>query len=609
MIALVLPALAQTGAVPVEIVVTGRAIEDEEASKLRDVVVLDRDTVERIPSGRLEDVLQQVAGVQTFRRAGSRSAHPTAGGLSMRALGGNAASRALLIVDGVPQQDPFGGWIDFPAALVETAGRITVTRGGGSVRWGPGALAGTVEIDSLVPAEGQGGAASVRAGSRESLDGRGRWLGGSERAYVVGGAAFVRGDGFIPIVRSDRGEADIRAPYKQSSARLRGGIALGADLEVQAGISLIDDRRARGLRDSGNRTRAAEGSVRLVGRGGLPFAVTIHAQQRRFSSRFAAADPGRDTSRSTLDQYRVPATGWGARAEIAPSFGALDVRLGADARFGSGETRELFTFVDGLPTRRRIAGGEFATVGAFAELFADIGRVSLEASARLDRWRLDDGRVLEEALAGGVLRDERPAKRDGWESSVRAGAAWAYSDSARLRATFYTGWRLPTLNELYRPFRIGPDAVAANALLKPERLVGGELGWGIEPAEGIDLSVTAFAAKLDNAIANVSLGQGPGVFPGVGFVAGTYAQRLNVDAITSRGIEADAAVRRGAFDARLSASWSRDPCASERKRGTARWPAARADSRGHHRGERGLDRIARPAAGRHRPLRVAAIRR
>lgn len=550
-------ALAAQASAPPEIVVIGRAIEEDEGSLLRDVVVLDRTVIERVPSGRLEDVLQQVAGVQTFRRAGSRSAHPTAGGLSIRALGGNAASRALLIVDGVPQQDPFGGWIDFPAALVETAGRITVTRGGGSVRWGAGALAGTVEIDSLAPVDGEGGALSLRAKSREALDGRARLLGSSAGAYALVGVAFVRGDGFIPIVRDDRGAADIRAPYQQSSARLRGGLALGANTELQAGISVLDDRRARGVRDSDNRTRAADGSIRLVGRGSLPFAVTVHAQQRRFSSQFAAADPGRDTSRSTLDQYRVPATGWGARAEIAPSFGSLAVRLGSDARFGSGETRELFTYVNGLPTRRRIAGGDFATAAAFGELVAGLGKVTLEGAARLDHWRVDKGRVYEVALAGGVLRDGRPADREGWESSFRGGAAWAYSDAARLRAAFYTGWRLPTLNELYRPFRIGPDAVAANALLDPERLIGGEAGWTIEPSSGIKLSVTAFAARLDNAIANVTLGQGPGVFPGVGFVAGRYARRLNLDSITSRGIEVDATARRGGFDGRLSLSWSR----------------------------------------------------
>lgn len=559
MLASLLLAFAADVSSTAEIIVTGRAIDEERTSATSDTILVDRAIIDRVPSGRLEDVFQQVAGVQTFRRAGSRSAHPTAGGLSMRALGGNAASRALLIIDGVPQQDPFGGWIDFPAALVETAGRIIVTRGGGGVRWGAGALAGTIEIDSLAPGDAEGGAGSLRIGSRRSLDGRVRWLSSGSGAYLLGAAAHLRGRGFIPIVESDRGRADFRAPYEQSSARFRGGIAIGPNTEIQAGVSLLDDRRERGLAHSNNRTRAADQSVRLVGRGALPFAVTVHAQQRRFESEFAAADAGRDSSRPTLDQYRVPAKGWGVRAELVPSLGPIDARLGADARFGTGETRELFSFVGGVPTRRRVAGGDFATAGVFADTVIEFGRLSIEGSARIDHWKLSDGRVFEEVLAGGVLRDERPSDRHGSEPSFRAGAGWRYSMSGRLRGSIYTGWRLPTLNELYRPFRVGLDAVGANPALEPERLVGGEVGWNFEPATGIDIGVTAFAARLKNAIANVTLGEGPGVFPGVGFVpaGGSYAQRRNLDSITSRGIELDATARHGPFDARLSATWTR----------------------------------------------------
>lgn len=563
MIGLMSLAVLAAGATPArpgpDIIVTGRALERDDEPELRDVVRLDRRAIEQVPSRRIEDVLQQVAGVQSFRRAGSRSAHPTAGGLTMRALGGNAASRALLIVDGVPQQDPFGGWVDFPAVLVDVAGRIVVTRGGGSVRWGPGALAGTVEIDSLAPGEASGIRAALRAGSRNAQDVRARWIGGSNRAYALAGAAFVRGDGFIPIVVSDRGAADIAAPYKQLAARVRAGIALGHALELQTGLSLLDDRRARGLRHSDNRTLAGDQSVRLVGHGATPFAITLYAQQRSFESRFAAADASRSTSRLTLDQYRVPSASQGARAELATGIGELTLRLGGDARFGSGKTREVFAYVGGNPTRRRIAGGDYATLGAFGEGLWRSGGVSLEGALRLDHWRLGRGKVREETLAGTLLRDDRSGVRTGVEPSVRLGASWTLAKSASLRGAVYRGWRLPTLNELYRPFRLGLDAVAANADLRPERLNGGEVGLGVSPVGEVTFAVTAFAARLDNAIANVMLGQGPGQFPGVGFVpsGGQYFQRHNLDSIDSRGVELDAAWRRGAFDARLSASWSR----------------------------------------------------
>ena len=124
---------------------------------------------------------------------------------------------------------------------------------------------------------------------------------------------------------------------------------------------------------------------------------------------------------------------------------------------------------------------------------------------------------------------------------------------------------MPTLNELFRPFRAGADATAANPDLKPERLAGIEAG--VDYARGpFKLSLTAFANRLKDAIANVTLGHGPGVFPGVGFVAagGTYSQRQNVDAVKVRGIEASARMDAAGRGAR---GWRQpDPCAHGRQR-------------------------------------------
>jgi Outer membrane cobalamin receptor protein len=119
---------------------------------------------------------------------------------------------------------------------------------------------------------------------------------------------------------------------------------------------------------------------------------------------------------------------------------------------------------------------------------------------------------------------------------------------------------MPTLNELFRPFRAGADATAANPLLEPERLAGAEAG--LEYATGPwRLSLTGFVNRLSHAIANVTLGQGPGTFPQVGFVAagGAFRERENVDAVKARGVEASAGWSRGpwAVSAALSLAHAR----------------------------------------------------
>ena len=64
---------------------------------------------------RVENRLRDEAGIVQFRRSDGRSAHPTSQGVTLRGLGGNASSRALVTLDGVPQADPFGGWVAWSA--------------------------------------------------------------------------------------------------------------------------------------------------------------------------------------------------------------------------------------------------------------------------------------------------------------------------------------------------------------------------------------------------------------------------------------------------------------------------------------------------------------
>ena len=100
----------------------------------------------------------------------------------------------------------------------------------------------------------------------------------------------------------------------------------------------------------------------------------------------------------------------------------------------------------------------------------------------------------------------------------------------------------------------GADATAANAALDPERLHGIEAGVDWRPSSGTRLSATVFANRLKDAIANVTLGAGPGVFPGVGFVAagGAFRQRQNIDATETHGLEIDGEYLRGPWRASFS---------------------------------------------------------
>src|SRR5207237_2022147 len=118
-------------------------------------------------------------------------------------------------------------------------------------------LAGTIEMDSRADAAVAGEAA---AGSRQSLEVRGR-VGvelGKGVLSLTGRTAL--GDGFIPITADTRGPADKRAPYRRWSGRGRWVAPIGSSTELQASISSFHDSGTGGTYFSADRTHRADAS-------------------------------------------------------------------------------------------------------------------------------------------------------------------------------------------------------------------------------------------------------------------------------------------------------------------------------------------------------------
>ncbi|WP_417613757.1 TonB-dependent receptor [Parasphingorhabdus sp.] len=523
-----------------EIVVTGLPLSLGESAYNSTEISLDSPQI-------VENILRDVPGLQQFRRSDARSANPTSQGVTLRGLGGNASSRALLILDGVPQADPFGGWVAWPGYDALPLAEARIRRGGGSGADGQGAIAGTIELFS----DNIGDAIELGAayGSRNSVDADllfGRELG---QGQLTISANYARGDGFIPIIEGQRGAVDRPAEYEQAGLAVRFVAPLSDETELQANVRTYIDDRERGFAFSENHNDGTDASIRMVNRGSdWQWSALGYVQIRNFDVSFGGVSDDRNSVRRVFEQYNVPSTGLGARFEVRPPVGDnVELRIGGDWRRTEGQTKENFFFADNdTPRRSRRAGGSTATYGGFVEASVQASdALVLTGGGRVDFWSIDDGFRKEIELInpfpGSVRTDERFTDRSGSEFTGRGGFAFDATSALTLRGVAYLGWRLPTLNELFRPFRVGNDATAANELLEPERVKGAEIG--LDWASGaVTLGVTAFYNQLDNAIANVTLAKGPGLFPGVGFVAAgaTYSQRQNLESIQSKGIEVDA---------------------------------------------------------------------
>ena len=518
---------------PRTIVVTGRGLADTPATPAYDVTEIDRDAMIASASGRIDDVLMSVAGFQQFRRADSRSSNPSAQGVTLRALGGNATSRALVLLDGVPMADPFFGYIPLSAIAPERLAGARITRGGGSGPFGIGGLAGTIELSSA------DAATLGLASGRFLVNDRGETEASATLAPRLGsGFAIVsgrwdRGRGFYTTPAAQRVPATARAAYDSWSVQLRGVAPLSDIIELQVRGLVFDDNRTLRFDGADSGSSGQDASVRFVGRGDWQFDLLGFVQARDFrnivisSTRYTPAP----------DQRATPSTGVGGKFEVRPPLGRNHVlRLGVDYRHATGELFENgLNAVTGALTARRNAGGSNSNLGLFAENDWTRGALTLTGGVRADRYRISGGFFSERNGAGVIVIDHRFADRSGWGATLRGGVLFRMSPALALRAAAYSGLRLPTLNELYRPFVVFPVTTQANANLRNEKLEGYEAGADFTPAEGVRLAFTAFDNKVKNAIANVTIGA-------------NLRERRNIDAIDARGLEISAGLSRGILD-------------------------------------------------------------
>jgi iron complex outermembrane receptor protein len=532
------PSLAEDAGDAQTIVVLGQGLDMPPGTPAFGSVTINRQRLGEDASGTVEHALADVAGFQEFRRSDSRSANPSSQGVTLRALGGNATSRALVLLDGVPLADPFFGSIPFNALPLDTIGAVRITRGGGAGAFGAGTVAGTVELFSADRAQLAPYSASGFYGSNNAQQVSATISPNVGAGFVSFSGNFSRGDGFWTTPENQRGPADVPAAYRTWSVTLRGVAPVGDVGEIQARINIMKDERTLRFAGADNGQEGQDASLRFLSRGDWQVEALAYAQLRNFNNVVISSS----TFKPTLNQRNTPSTGLGGKLEVRPPIGADHVlRIGVDTRFASADMYEEALNAAGAVTTRREATGRQVTSGGYIQDDWTLGNVVLTGSARADYWSITDGGTISRNAFTGAVTRVNFADRNDWETSFRAGALWHASEAIAFRAAGYTSFRLPTINELYRGFTVFPITTQANGALNPERLKGGEVGIDLVPVEGVHFSATAFYNKLDNAIANVT-------------IATNTRQRRNVDAILAKGVEVTGSVALGQFD--LAASYA-----------------------------------------------------
>jgi outer membrane receptor protein involved in Fe transport len=541
LVAIAMPAAAQTADQTAEtIVVTASHLPSAVGQAAFSTVTLSQDQLGSY--NQLDAALEQVPGVSLFRRTTSLSANPTTQGVSLRAIAPSAASRALVLLDGVPLNDPFGGWVIWSALPPEDIGGVDIVRGAGSGPYGSGALTGTILLKERDSTDGIS-QADISAGSldtyRAGASGGTEW--GPVKLFASGAAQHT--NGWIPVEPDSRGAADNHVRFNSGSASLRGETDLGDGITATARVGYYDLLQGAGLVGAESTAQGETASLTIardVQGDSIGWRVQtwlINSDLSNISVSTSNTPTLQASTTPANDQYSTPAIGWGWNAAALGASGNFRWEAGADLRDDNGQSHELYSFSTALDRYldARRSGGQMLVMGIYGEGAYESGPWLATLGARLDYWATSQGHLLQDVItSGATLTNTDYVGRDGTVPTGRAGLKYNFDDSEYLRLATYAGFRAPTLNELYRPFRVGNVVTNANAALTPEKLDGVEVGWG-GGTDVVTWSTTGFWNTLHDAVENANIALS-NCAPGTG----TCQQRKNVGDIDALGLEAEA---------------------------------------------------------------------
>jgi len=491
---------------PETIIVTPTRSEQRVGDLAASVSVLNKDQIHRSPALALDDVLRQVPTFSLFRRTSSLAAHPTSQGVSLRGIGSSGVSRTLVLLDDMPFNDPFGGWVYWSRVPLLSVDQIEIVEGPNSNLYGNYAMGGVIHILTRRP-ERRTLAVEGRAGNRATakLDFFASDVWGSWGLSLDG--SLFHTDGYKIVAPGQRGSVDIEANAKHHNFNVKLDYTPSANFNFFVKGSYFGEDRSNGtpLQQNDTQYRFLGGGVRFRTPDNSELQASFFSHFQTFGSSFSRVEADRNSERLVLTQ-EVPTYGYGGFTQWSKSVTRSHLlSAGFDWRWVDGESQEI-VFFGPVPGRLRDVGGRQRAVGVFLQDFWTL-LPGLQAllSARFDHWRNYDASKEELLVSTGVRTSEEFDDKDNSRVSGRIGLSYQVTDSVSLWSAVGTGFRTPTLNELYRQFRVGNVETKANSDLAPERLKGVEGGLNYTLNGNLFWRVTGFWSRLKDPVSNVTL--------------------------------------------------------------------------------------------------------
>ena len=493
---------------------------------------LDFNQVHEYPAVTLDETLRQHAGFELFRRSSYRVQNPTSAGISLRGLGSTAVSRTLVLQDGAPLNDPFGGWIHWSEFPQQTVQSVTLVTGGGSDLYGSSALGGVIDVTpaSVEPSRFD---ISGMGGSQGTSDATASATRTSHLLDALVAGESLRTAGYVVTDPSIAGAVDIPANViSQSYHTELGRRDFKADRIFFTG-NMDNESRSNGTPLQTNATRL----WRYLGGFDPPDTDRLSSRLRLFGSdegyrqSFSSIAASRATETLTRLQ-RVHSQELGATADATLHFSQFALVGGADVRDIRARDNET-PISKGLPNGLADVTARQRFIGGFGEVLGQHKGWSGAASLRADRASNLDIIQTAVTLTPAATTITAPPNRTEIVLSPRVGLVRSLGTHADVHASGFRAFREPSMNELYRTGQVGSQTTLANASLQSERATGWEVGSQVA-ATGhvpVTLHATYFWTEINRPVSAVLVSQTATTITNV---------RENLGQIRSQGIELSA---------------------------------------------------------------------
>ena len=545
-----MPTLAQSQTEPETVVVTATRTATPISDLPQSISVVSGEQVQNTPAAGLNDILRSVPGM-VLSGIGPDVGHPTAYNEGMRGLP-TTETRMLVMVDGVPINDPFFGYIQWNRIPLDNIDRVEIVRGGGSPLWGNTAMGGVVNVITKSPATDEL-EVSASGGSYGSYDSSlfGSYVASDWLKLSVN--ATARGtDGYqtTPSSWTSYGTLNLRSPLYTPTSNQSRNVGFRADFTPS------DDLHGFLNVNYGEDTQVLSTPIGLDHQriwtydGGLTKTfgndTTLTATFFHNDNHFVTNNPHllTFTTEYNSNTHVTNAKDNGASLILTHDMDGWlrTLSLGADYHQVSGHDYADYYLSDGsLGAPTIVGGGDQLFLAGFAQArLVPIEPLEIMGSLRYQYYESSNG--IDTFPPGFPSIPDKTKYR----FTPRVDAKYSIDDNWALRGAYYQSFRAPTLDQLYRTYADTTAGIyEGDPSLSPETLEGEEAGIDFT-LPNVRSQFTVYNSTISNLITQINLPSGPLGILGIycGYDAATYqyltcTRNINAASAVARGFEGE----------------------------------------------------------------------